>query len=95
MTRAMLFLTAALILPTTSARADVPSSPKGIAADPNERVCEKIVVTGSRLSTRKICATRAEWEAKRQQDKDLVDQIQRSPNPPCSTVNTHSGAPSC
>ena len=31
------------------------------AEDPNERVCEKQTVVGSRLAVRRVCATRAEW----------------------------------
>jgi len=47
-------------------------------ADPNQKICEDITAVGSRLATKRICATRAEWAAKRQQDKDEVDRIQRN-----------------
>jgi hypothetical protein len=47
-------------------------------ADPNQKICQDITVVGSRLATKRICATRAEWAAKRQQDKDEVDRIQRN-----------------
>ena len=67
----------------------------GSAKDPNERICEKQTVVGSRLATRRVCATRAEWEEKRRLDKEAIDRAQMSPNGPCQTVNTHSGAPSC
>lgn len=63
--------------------------------DPNEKVCEDVTATGSRLATKRICATRAEWAEKRKQDKDTLDAIQRGPNVGCSVVNTHSGTPSC
>lgn len=63
--------------------------------DPNERICEKQTVVGSRLATRRVCATRAEWEEKRRLDKDAVDSAQRAPNGPCQTINTHTGAPAC
>ena len=33
------------------------------AADPNAKICEMITVTGSRLGSRRICATRAQWES--------------------------------
>jgi len=49
------------------------------AADPNERVCEDIVQTGSRLATRRFCATRSEWEEKKRQDRDAVDKAQLNP----------------
>ena len=66
------------------------------AYDPNERVCESIPVLGSRLAKRRICATRAEWEEQRRQDRQAVDQIQKQIGGPCSTVaNKNVGAPSC
>ena len=48
------------------------------AADPNQKICEDLTMVGSRLATKRICATRAEWAAKKQQDKDEVDRIQRN-----------------
>jgi hypothetical protein len=45
--------------------------------DPNEKVCEKITVVGSRLATRKVCATRAEWAEKRRQDREETEKAQR------------------
>ena len=65
------------------------------AADPNQRICQDITQVGSRLATKRICATRAEWEAKRKDDRDTVDQAQRSANIGCSVVNTHTGTPAC
>ena len=63
--------------------------------DPNQKVCEDVVATGSRLATKRICATRAEWAEKRKEDRDVVDQAQRSANVGCNVVNTHSGTPGC
>src|ERR1700752_3235891 len=34
---------------------------KKVAKDPNEVVCEKQEVLGSRVGSKKICMTRAEW----------------------------------
>jgi hypothetical protein len=45
-------------------------------ADPNEKICEDLTVVGSRLATKRICATRAEWEAQKRSDKDTVNQLQ-------------------
>ena len=47
-------------------------------ADPNQKICEDLTMVGSRLATKRICATRAEWAAKKQQDKDEVGRIQRN-----------------
>ena len=63
--------------------------------DPNEVVCEKIEVIGTRLGARKVCATRAEWAEKRKLDREAVDQAQRTANGPCQTINTHTGAAAC
>ena len=78
-----------------SAPLAAPTEPK-TAHDPNERVCESIPVLGSRLAKRRVCATRAEWEEQRRQDRQAVDQIQKQIGGPCSTVaNKNVGAPSC
>ena len=63
--------------------------------DPNQRICEDVTQVGSRIATKRICATRAEWAEKRKQDKETVDDAQRSANVGCTTINTHSGAPAC
>jgi hypothetical protein len=76
------------------ASADPPKS-KPVAGDPNERVCEDVIQTGSRIAAKRICATRAEWADKRKQDRDVVDQAQRSPNVGCTVINTHTGTPGC
>jgi len=63
--------------------------------DPNQRICEDVTQVGSRLSTKRICATRAQWAEMRKQDRESVDNAQRSANVGCSVINTHSGTPSC
>lgn len=45
--------------------------------DPNEKVCETITPVGSRLATKKICATRAEWADRRKQDREETEKAQR------------------
>ena len=59
----------------SAALAEEPKSAK--PRDPNEKVCEKVTIVGSRLATRKVCATRAEWEDYRRQDRDALDKAQR------------------
>ena len=46
------------------------------ARDPNEVVCEKQEVTGSRLATKKVCMTRSQWAQKRRDDRDAIDKTQ-------------------
>ena len=63
------------------------------AKDPNEKICEKQTIVGSRLATRRVCATRAEWAETRRLDKEAVDQGQRSA---CMISHTGaSGRPGC
>lgn len=75
---------------------DVPKPNKG---DPSEIVCEKITAIGSRVATKRVCATRAEWAEKRRLDQETVEQAQRMGNAPCQTTGTGSGSgmsrPSC
>ena len=44
--------------------------------DPNQVVCEKIEVVGSRLSTKRMCMTRAEWAEKRRLERMELDRAQ-------------------
>jgi len=70
--------------------------PKG---DPGEIVCEKITAIGSRVATKRVCATRAEWAEKRRLDKEAIEQAQRMGNGPCQTTGSSPGSgtgrPSC
>lgn len=74
---------------------DAPTQTPRPKLDPNQRICEDVTQVGSRLATKRICATRAEWAEKRKQDRETVDQAQRSANVGCSVINTHSGTPGC
>jgi transposase-like protein len=67
-------VTASLLsLVATSATAQQ-SKPK--PRDPNEVVCKKEEVLGSRLQSRKVCMTRAEWAEQRQLDRQNVERSQ-------------------
>ena len=44
--------------------------------DPNEMVCEKQAIPGSRLAFAKVCHTRAEWADLRGQDRMDLDRVQ-------------------
>ncbi len=45
-------------------------------SDPNQVVCEKQKVPGSRLATAKVCKTRAEWADSRLQDRMDLERAQ-------------------
>lgn len=63
-----------LSLFATSATAREDSKRK--APDPNEVICKKEDVLGSRLQSRKVCRTRAEWAEQRQIDRHNVERSQ-------------------
>ncbi len=46
------------------------------ALDPNEVVCEKQTVAGSRLATKRVCMTRAQWADIKSQDREEVEKVQ-------------------
>lgn len=56
--------------------AQAPAPAHRNAQDPNEVICEKQEVTGSRLATRRVCKTRAEWADLRLQDRQETERIQ-------------------
>lgn len=52
-----------------------PASAKS-AYNPNQVICEKEEETGSRLSSHKICHTRAQWDEMRRDDRSATEHIQ-------------------
>ena len=60
-----------------------PTAPRPAAntnvGDPNERICETVTPTGSRLTTKRFCGTRAEWAEKKLQDRQELEKAQRGP----------------
>jgi hypothetical protein len=75
---------AALLAGTAApALADTPTAAPSAApavrtstADPNEVVCEKQEVIGSRLGRKKVCHTRAEWADLKLQDRQELERAQ-------------------
>lgn len=60
----------------------------------NEKVCETVTVTGSRLGKKRVCATRAEWQERKRLDRESVDQAQRQIVGPCQTTpGARNGGP--
>ncbi|NIJ39630.1 hypothetical protein FHR22_004382 [Sphingopyxis panaciterrae] len=60
------------------------AKPKAVAGkkgtDPNEVVCRKEEVLGSRLQTRRVCMTRSEWADARNDTRGVIEraQVQRA-----------------
>ncbi len=64
-------------------------TPLRVAGGASEaKICEMITVTGSRLGTRWICATRAQWQERGRLDREEVEKAQRSP---CVIQTTGAG----
>jgi hypothetical protein len=55
---------------------------KVAAKDPNRIICQKQEVVGSRLATKRICLTAAEWDTRRREDREALDKAQRQPQGP-------------
>jgi hypothetical protein len=47
-------------------------------SDQNQIVCEKITELGSRLATKRVCMTRAEWAERRRQDRITTEAAQQT-----------------
>lgn len=67
-----LFLVVAMAMVPAAASAEDKKADK----DPNRMVCEKQEVVGSRLATKRVCMTAAEWEAKRRDERQMIDRSQ-------------------
>jgi hypothetical protein len=73
----LVLTTASLAAAPTAAGAQAQSTTATTAApDPNEVVCEREEVTGSRLAHRKVCMTRSQWQDTRRQDRTAVEKVQ-------------------
>ena len=64
------------VTPVASAFAQTPPQAQPKKLDPNEVVCERQEDTGSRLSSHRICKTRAEWAEERRGNRMDIDKIQ-------------------
>jgi hypothetical protein len=55
------------------------AQPNTTTGNPNERICEKVNMIGSRLATKRFCGTRAEWEDRKRQDREALEAAQKGP----------------
>ena len=46
------------------------------AADPNRPVCQKVEVIGSRLATKRICMSHAQWLELQRHDREETEKMQ-------------------
>ena len=80
---ALIGMPGAAAQPAPSGKQVVPNYNIG---DPNERICENLTMVGSRLSKKRVCATRAEWAERKREDRQAIDQAQQGRH--CGSVNT-------
>jgi len=80
----VLAATAALMVPATgmaqvSTIADKagPNTDGRKSISKDGKVCKSLVITGSRLPTKKVCKTQAEWDAQQAASKDELDELTR------------------
>ena len=69
---AALLLGAAPVLAQTQTAAQ----PASTANDQDRIICEKIKETGSRISTKKVCMTKLQWDEKRRRDRESLEDAQ-------------------
>ena len=62
--------------PAVAQSAGAPATKPPKARNMDEVVCEKSESIGSRLATKKVCMTRAQWEEARRLDRQEVDRAQ-------------------
>ena len=70
-----LLLAAAPALAQTGT-ASVPSPPAATDKNSSEIICEKQEATGSRLTKRRVCMTRAQWADLKLQDRQEIERAQ-------------------
>jgi len=61
--------------PAQAATSTAPAKAEKAKAGPNDVVCKKEPVLGSRMKSR-ICMTQAEWDARQQQDREDLNKTQ-------------------
>lgn len=50
--------------------------------DPNRIICEKQEVLGSRVATKKVCLTAAQWAERRREDREAIEKGQKQARGP-------------
>jgi hypothetical protein len=68
----VLLVTAALGMASAATAEDK----KKEAKDPNRIICEKQEELGSRLGSKRVCMTAAEWQQKRLNERQMIDRSQ-------------------
>lgn len=86
------FAAALIVASALSAPVNAQAATSAQVRDPNEKVCETVSQVGSRLSKKKVCATRAEWATTRKDEKETLEWIQRQGTIACVPDSQSSSA---
>jgi hypothetical protein len=90
-----LFLLATAVMIPAAATSAADETRTKVNSDQNEKICENVTQIGSRLSKKRVCATRAEWAERRLQDRKDAEYIQKGiTTGTCTAVKTN-GASTC
>lgn len=76
--RSLLLVAASCLIASVAAAEEKKAENK----DPNRIICEKQEVLGSRLGTKRVCMTAAEWETKRREERQMIDRSQTQRHQP-------------
>jgi hypothetical protein len=60
------------LIPAAGAAEEKSPAPK----DPNRVICERQGEVGSRVATKRVCMTAAEWEIRRREDREALEKAQ-------------------
>jgi len=61
---------------TAQSGAPAPAKAKPLPGSPDEVVCQKQEIVGSRLATRRVCMTRFQWQEQRAADRQDTERSQ-------------------
>lgn len=71
-----LFTASSFVAPTWAQQPTTTETVKKAAHNPNEVICEDLYF-GTKVNKKRYCATRAEWEDRKRQDREAVEGHQR------------------
>jgi len=76
-----MLLPIALVAPLLLAAEATPAAPAAAtpavaAKEINPLVCQRFTETGSLLKSKKVCMRKSEWEAQRQENRQMIDRSQ-------------------
>ena len=79
----MMSLAATLMMAASSpsAPAATETTPPAARSDKDRMICKTEALAGSRVP-KKVCATKSEWDARRQDDRDQLEKAQKAASAP-------------